>query len=84
VDHKRYCFLMTLVDTLAQVKEEIDHDLESAGVLLSSTSFIVSSVLSGIWLDLVLAPLDQATVVLPPSPEDDADEGILSMHSDKK
>jgi len=65
---------MTLVDTLTQVKEEIDRDLEAAGVPLSSTSFIVSSVLSGAWVDLVLAPLDECAV-LPPSPDDDPEEG---------
>jgi len=65
---------MTLVDTLAQVKEEIDRDLEAAGVPLSSASFIVSSALSGAWLDLVLPPLDQSAVS-PPTPDEDLDEG---------
>jgi len=67
---------MALIDTLAQVKEEIDLDLEAAGVPLSSTSFIVSSVLSGAWVDLVLAPLDECAV-LPPSPDEDPDDGKL-------
>ena len=73
VDNKRYCFLMALIDTLAQVKDEIDRDLESAGVPMSSASFIVSSVLGGAWIDLVLPPLDEC-VVLPPSPVEDPEE----------
>jgi len=64
---------MALIDTLTQVKEEIDHDLEAAGVPMSSTSFIISSVLVGAWIDLVLAPVDEC-VVLPSSPVDDPEE----------
>ena len=73
MDNKRYCFLMALIDTLTQVKEEIDRDLEAAGVPMSSTSFIISSVLVGAWIDLVLAPVDEC-VVLPSSPVDDPEE----------
>jgi len=65
---------MALIDTLAQVKEEIDVDLEAAGVPLSSTSFIISSVLGGAWIDLVLAPLDECAN-LPPSPDEDPEDG---------
>ena len=75
VDNKRYCFLMTLIDTLAHVKDEIDRDLESAGVPMSSTSFIVSSVLGGAWLDLVLPPLDECSVLPPSLDHDNHDEG---------
>jgi len=66
---------MTLIDTITQVKEEIDVDLEAAGVPISSTSFIVSSVLSGAWVDLVLAPVEECAV-LPPSPDEDPEEGM--------
>jgi len=66
---------MALIDTLAQVKEEIDLDLEAAGVPLSSASFIVSSILGGAWIDLVLAPLDECAN-LPPSPDEDPEDGM--------
>ena len=65
---------MSLVDTLSQVKDELDSDLESAGVPLSNTAFIVSSVLSDAWVDLVLPPIDES-VCLPASPDDDPEEG---------
>jgi len=74
VDRKRYRFLMVLVDTLTQVKDEIDLDLEAAGVAVSSTSFIITAVLSGIWLDLVLSPVEECAV-LPPSPDEYPEEG---------
>ena len=65
---------MVLIDTLAAVKDEIDRDLEAAGVPLSSASFIISCVLGGAWLDLVLAPLNEC-IVLHPTPVDDPEEG---------
>jgi len=74
VDHKRFCFLMALIDTLAEVKEEIDADLEAAGIPLTSASFIISSVVGGAWIDLVLPPVDECAV-LPPSPDEDPEEG---------
>jgi len=65
---------MSLVDTLTQVKEEIDLDLEAAGVSLSTASFIISSILGGAWVDLVLAPVEECAI-LPPSPDEDPEEG---------
>jgi len=79
VDHKRYCFLMMLIDTLAQVKDQLDLDLEAAHIPLSSASFIVSSVLCGAWVDLVLAPLHECAV-LPPSSDEDPEDGIFDAH----
>jgi len=68
---------MSLIDTLSQVKDEIDADLESAGVPLSNTAFIVSSVLSDTWIDLVLPPVvEESPGLPPPSPDDDPEEGL--------
>jgi len=67
---------MTLIDTLALVKDTIDRELELAGVPMSSASFIVSSVLGGAWLDLVLPPLDEYAVLPPSLDEDNHEEGM--------
>jgi len=64
---------MALTDTLTHVKDQIDLDLEAAGVAASSASFIVSCVLSDAWLDLVLPAIDES-VVLPSTPDDRPDD----------
>jgi len=65
---------MALTYTLTHVKDQIDLDLEAAGVAASSASFIVSCVLSDAWLDLVLPAIDES-VVLPSTPDDRPDDG---------
>jgi len=78
IDHKRFAFLMSLVDTVIQVKEEIDMDLFSSGITPSSGLVFLSAYTSDVRIDLLLAPVDDYS--MRPTSPDDEDEEDSNMH----
>jgi hypothetical protein len=73
IDHKRFAFIMSLVDTVVQVKEEIDMDLAAAGMTSTSGVVFLSALTTDIRVDLVLAPVDDYAM-RPASPDDEDDD----------
>jgi hypothetical protein len=81
IDHKRFAFIMSLVDTIVQVKEEIDMDLASAGMTSTSGVVFLSASTTDFRVDLVLAPVDDyAMRPASPDDEDDDDDGDVGAN----
>jgi hypothetical protein len=68
---------MSLIDTVIQVKEEIDMDVATAGMTTQSGIVFLSAQTTDVRIDLILAPVDEYSL-RPMSPDEEDEEDIVS------